>query len=204
MSHKSPFPHWERVLMCLSWIPAQLPKPAGRLIATLMPVTQSHGHPLRQDVFFTGCQCWRNAVTHFEGRQQLAYLKKQVLNKYTGPGAMFCCLTLSQNSHCIWAWEKKTGSRESKAKMLGKASKQTKTKHWIPKSLRNEGRKGRVKKGWGQGEGMIWQHASMPQSPGDVALSTSEQTSSSGELRHSSKPLLPPPPYPRWNQERKI
>lgn len=37
----------------------------------------------------------RQSVTHFEGCQQVACLKKQALNKYAGPGAMFCCLSLS-------------------------------------------------------------------------------------------------------------
>lgn len=56
--------------------------------------------PSRQGGFFIpGCQYGRKAVSHFEGFQQVACLRMQVLNKYAGPGAMFCCLTLP-NPHC--------------------------------------------------------------------------------------------------------
>lgn len=129
----SPHPCRERASMRLSQIPARQPKPAGRLIAVPRPVTQSHGCPPGQGGFFIpGCQRGRKAVTHFEGCQQVACLKKQALNKYAGPGAMFCCLTLSPKTLTVvvellvWGvWKKKTGSREPgvMAKTSGKASR---------------------------------------------------------------------------------
>ena len=103
-SHARPLPPCpcrERVSMCLSQIPAWQLKPADRLIAAQRPVTQSHGCPPGQGSFFIpGCQRRRKAVTHFEGCQQVACLKKQALKKYAGLGEMFCCLSLPKLS--LW------------------------------------------------------------------------------------------------------